>query len=1173
MQLKRLEIKGFKSFGDKVTIYFGEGVTGIVGQNGCGKSNIVDAIRWVLGEQKTRALRSDKMENIIFNGTKKRKPLQMAEVSLTFQNTKNLLPTEYTEVTVTRRLYRSGESEYLLNGVPCRLKDITSLFMDTGIGPDSYAIIELKMVDEILNDKENSRRNLFEEAAGISKFKLRKKETLSKLDDTQQNLDRVEDLLFEIEKNLKSLERQAKKTKRYYELKEEYKQKSIALAQSKTAARREQLQQIEKDIEQEQDKLQGIATAAAGFEAEVEELKNKLLLQERLLASRQKALNEHVASIRQYENEKKLKAERLKFLHEKINTLEDQLHQDQSREAELIADLERIAKEKIKTEEQLQELKRQFAEVSADYEQEKDRVGKLKEQIRELQNQLKQKTDALRLLEKQIEIKQTQISSIKQAIERHWQNKQSQDEDLMELQEAIAKAKIEREQIEEELKQKEAEEQKHREQLHRLEQEIEALRENLRVYHRERDAKHHEAKLLQSLIDNLEGYPETIRFLRKSGQWQSQAPLLSEIVACNEEYKLAIERYLEPWLSHFVVESPAEAGSAIHLLDTQKKGKASFFLKKGHFPIVQTASFYGQGVAAWEVIECEEQYRPLLQALLANVWIVDQMPETPLPDGITLVSRDGKQLRSAYVLSGGSVGSFEGKRIGKVKELHALRQQIATIDQKIAAEEEQLKEKQEALRALRQLNHREQLQQLQRQLNAVNERYVSLSTRYEQKQQLLAQQEAQNHEMEEQRQMLQEEIEELIPTHERLKKEQEDLNGQLQVLEEEERSQSSRFAQISERYNALKLQTTQQQSRLESLVQEQDFRQSYLDTLRSRIKKNREELAQVQQEVLNFENDRQEKDDRLVEMYEEKQRLEAAVNEAERDYYKQRGDIDELEKKIREAARQRELQNHLIQQLQNRRNELKMSLLSVKERVSVEFNVELDTLPPPQEDLDPAVLEQEVSELKQKLDGFGAINPMAMEAYQEMKERYDFIQSQRQDLLEAKQSLLDTIDEAERVARENFLTTFEQIRLNFQKVFRSLFTQEDTCDLVLTDSENPLESPIEIIAKPKGKRPLTINQLSGGEKTLTAISLLFAIYLIKPAPFCIFDEVDAPLDDANIDKFTNIIREFSKDSQFIIVTHNKRTMAATDVMYGVTMLPEDPGVSKLVAVDMRELTV
>ncbi|WP_038031670.1 chromosome segregation protein SMC [Thermonema rossianum] len=1172
MQLTRLEIKGFKSFGDKVTIHFGEGVTGIVGQNGCGKSNIVDAIRWVLGEQKTRALRSDKMENIIFNGTKKRKPLQMAEVSLTFQNTKNLLPTEYTEVTVTRRLYRSGESEYLLNGVPCRLKDITNLFMDTGIGPDSYAIIELKMVDEILNDKENSRRNLFEEAAGISKFKVRKKETLRKLNDTQQNLDRVEDLLFEIEKNLKSLERQAKKTKRYYELKEEYKQKSILLAQSKTAAQRAQLAQIEKDIEQEQDKLQAIATATASFEAEIEELKTKLLQQERLLASRQKALNEHVANIRQYESEKKLKAERLKFLHEKINTLEEQIHQDQSREEELIADLERIAKERRQTEEQLKSLNEQFETVTADYEQEKDKVAKFKEQIRDLQNQLKQKTEALRLLEKQIEIKQTQISSIKQAIERHWQNKQNQDEDLAELQEAIAEAKIAREETEEELKQKETEEQQHREQVHQLEQEIEELRESLRVHHRERDAKHHEAKLLQSLIDNLEGYPETIRFLRKSGQWQSKAPLLSEVVACSEEYKLAIERYLEPWLSYFVVEDPSEAGSAIRLLDEQKKGKASFFLKKGAFPPTQTFTFYGKGVPARDVIECEEPYRPLLQALLANVWIVDDMPEDPLPEGITLISRDGKQMRSAYVLSGGSVGSFEGKRIGKVKELQALQQQIAAIDKKIADEEARLQEKQEALRALKQLNYRELLQQLQRRLNAANEQYVSLRTRYEQKQQLLAQQEAQSHEMEEQRQMLQEEIEELQPDYERLKKEQEALNARLQALEEEERTQAGRFARLNDRYNTLKLQTTQMQSRLESLVQEYDFRHSYVETLRNRMKKNREELAQVQQEVLHFENDSQEKDDRLVEMYEEKERLEAAVNEAERDYYKQRGEIEELEKKIREAARQKELQNHLIQELQNRRNELKMTLLSAKERVSVEFSVDLDQLEPPQEAPDVQALEQEVSTLKQKLDGFGAINPMAMEAYQEMKERYDFIQGQRQDLLEAKQSLLDTIDEADRVARENFLATFEQIRLNFQKVFRSLFTEEDTCDLVLTDPENPLESPIEIIAKPKGKRPLTINQLSGGEKTLTATSLLFAIYLIKPAPFCIFDEVDAPLDDANIDKFTNIIREFSKESQFIIVTHNKRTMAATDVMYGVTMLPEDPGVSKLVAVDMREMT-
>jgi chromosome segregation protein len=327
MQLTKLEIKGFKSFADKVIIHFDEGITGIVGPNGCGKSNVVDSIRWVLGEQKSRVLRSDKMENVIFNGTRSRKQTQLAEVSLTFNNTKNLIPTEYNQVTITRRYYRSGESEYLLNGVVCRLKDITNLFLDTGIASNSYAIIELKMVDDLLNDKDNSRRSLFEEAAGISKYKIRKKETIRKLEDTDADLDRVEDLLYEIEKNLKQLERQAKQAKKYYEIKDEYQSISIALAKKTIAKHRSRYEHIKGEINEENDKKLALNALVDEKDAAIEKAKADLILKEKTLATRQKALNEHVSSIRQYESDKKIKNERQKFLQDKIESLKIALSQ------------------------------------------------------------------------------------------------------------------------------------------------------------------------------------------------------------------------------------------------------------------------------------------------------------------------------------------------------------------------------------------------------------------------------------------------------------------------------------------------------------------------------------------------------------------------------------------------------------------------------------------------------------------------------------------------------------------------------------------------------------------------------------------------------------------------------------------------------------------------------
>ncbi|HEY9117660.1 MAG TPA: AAA family ATPase, partial [Roseivirga sp.] len=412
MQLTKLEIKGFKSFGDKVVINFDEGITGIVGPNGCGKSNVVDSIRWVLGEQKTRMLRSEKMENIIFNGTKKRKPTQLAEVSLTFKNTKNLLPTEYTEVTITRRYYRSGESEYLLNGVTCRLKDITNLFMDTGIASNSYAIIELKMVDDILNDKDNSRRALFEEAAGISKFKTRKKETLKKLKDTDDDLERVEDLLFEIEKNLKSLEKQAKQAEKYYQLKEEYKVESVALARKSVAEKSNRFKALEKAIQQENDRKIEINQMIANQEALVEKGKAELINKEKLLASRQRTLNEHVNKIRQFESERKIKNERLTFLEDKSDNLREQLESDKKSNDRASFSLESLRNELETASKEFQVIEQEIRSLEKIYAEQKEISQNAQLAFEEHRRSFASKRERLFNLKKDIEIKEIQLQTL-----------------------------------------------------------------------------------------------------------------------------------------------------------------------------------------------------------------------------------------------------------------------------------------------------------------------------------------------------------------------------------------------------------------------------------------------------------------------------------------------------------------------------------------------------------------------------------------------------------------------------------------------------------------------------------------------------------------------------------------------------------------------------------------
>ena len=453
----------------------------------------------------------------------------------------------------------------------------------------------------------------------------------------------------------------------------------------------------------------------------------------------------------------------------------------------------------------------------------------------------------------------------------------------------------------------------------------------------------------------------------------------------------------------------------------------------------------------------------------------------------------------------------------------------------------------------------------------MNEEYVTIKTKKEQFLELISRADLKKEDIQKDIDRIKKELDDLTPTLNNISDELEYNEGKLEDVSEEYDTQSQILAQKSTAYNEQNVIFHQKQSQLSRIEQEIEFKQDSYNSSLERINKNQELLRENESEIKQLLASTQSDDTDILGMLEEKENIEAALNESEKEYYGHRGLIDEIEKKQKELQRNKENCEELLRQLNEKRSDLKLEHASVTERLSVEFNikaVDIDHVV-----IDPShdqeELKNKVEKTKNRLENMGPINPMAMEAYNEIKERNDFISSQKEDLIQAKNSLIATIEEIDSVAKETFLKAFYSIEENFTKVFRSLFTNEDQCSLVLTDPDNPLDSDIDIMAQPKGKKPLTINQLSGGEKTLTAISLLFAIYLLKPAPFCIFDEVDAPLDDANIDKFNNIIRDFSKDSQFIIVTHNKRTMASTDVIYGVTMIEQ--GISRVVPVDLREL--
>ncbi|KXX70129.1 chromosome segregation protein SMC [Flammeovirga sp. SJP92] len=1190
MLLSKLEIKGFKSFGEKVTLNFDKGITAVVGPNGSGKSNVVDAIRWVLGEQSTKALRSEKMDNIIFNGTKSRRPLQMAEVYLTFINNKNLLPTEYTEVTIGRRFYRSGEGEYSLNGVPCRLKDIHGLFLDTGIGSDSYAIIELKMIDEILNDTQNARRTLFEEAAGISKFKKSKKETLKKLKDTDADLERVDDLLFEVEKNMRSLERQAKQAQRYIKLKKTYKESSIQLALKKVDSQAKELNELADNMTAKNEERNVTIKTIEELEASIAKEKKESIDKETLFASRQKTLNEHILKMRQIESEKRIKGERKRFLEEKKQTLETQSTLDREAVALAQQGIESLQIQLGSIERMVNETEAELTKTQQERDTQTHKSDELEVRTKEFEQQVKNKQSIIFQLKQKVEINEVQLSALKQELERAHVESSEKSSSLAEFDTQFAS--LEGERLSASMQYEEVKEKHdlHQQKIHDCREELEGIKDRSSEILRSLDAKRNEHALTKSLVDNLEGYPEAIKYLKQETDWAKEAPMLSDTLHCEDDYRVAIEGYLAPYLNYFVLENEDEAWRAVNLLEEMKKGKANFLLLdkfEGYSPSPRKA--IEDAISAIDVVDFDDKYASLITYLLDGVYIVHRNQNNlPKNDSVILVTKNGKAIRRKSAITGGSIGSFEGKSLGRIRHLENLTEEINALEKE--AEEIHIKkvEKQQLHKDLLQVNFSHELESAQHNLQIVSQELIKIKTQKEEFAKFLKASANKKEEILERIGDAEIAISEGKPQLEDETYAMEYMTEQLEEMQENLAIEKEKKTEYSSKYNQLHINFLQQENQFNGLQKEIDFKDEELVKAQNRIDQNIEEIEKVEQDLLRADSLDEEGDQELIKLEEEKQNIERGVQEAEKAYQDAKDLISDTEVDIKlKQVHKEEIDQELLK-ANERINALRLSLTSVKEKIAVEFEVDIEQMllfnpkspsteneegekteeeENPYKEMGIAELEQISEDSKRKLGSLGAINHTAIDAFNEIKERNSFILSQREDLNKAKEQLLQTIEDIDAVAQEKFMKAFVQIRENFMEVFRSLFTDEDNCDLRLADDNDPLNAKIEILAQPKGKRPLTINQLSGGEKTLTATALLFAIYLIKPAPFCIFDEVDAPLDDANVDKFNRIINKFSSNSQFIIVTHNKRTMSSTDVIYGVTMIEQ--GVTTVVPVDIR----
>ncbi len=1173
MRLKSLEIKGFKSFADKTIVSFDDNITGIVGPNGCGKSNIVDSIRWVIGEQKISQLRSENLDSLVFNGSKSRSASGLAEVNLTFENTKGLLPTEFSTVTVTRKFYKSGESEYRLNDVQCRLKDIQNLFMDTGISTDSYAIIELGMVDDLIKDKDNSRRKMLEQAAGISIYKTRKREAKLKLDATEQDLARIEDLLFEINNQLKALESQAKKAEKYHEIKKEYREISIELAKAALEGFNLSYKELNEQQDIETDKRVKLEAEIATDEAALENEKVVFIEKEKALQSMQHAFNEMQQTVRSKENDKNLSAQRLEHLREKEANLKGFL---EKAEGQLKGIDESIGFTNLQVEEEekvLIGLNEQLEQLRNDVEAKRKVLDEKRSALDNLRNENQQLQRSQFDAEKKVAVADTSVQNLQRVIGQIEEERKQREEQRTSLdQERILKEK------ELEIKKVDLEQLQHhqentKEQILQTQSVLDELRNNLAIETRKLDAKKNEHELLKSMIDSMEGYPDSVKFLHNNSNWSHNSPILSDVLYVKEEYRTALENVLEPYLSYYVVNDLQEGLQAVHLLDQNKKGKANFFLLNKFIDNqAEVSNHQLQGaIPALSVIEVDSKYKKLAEHLLSNVFIADNEDALQNSNGFVVIEKNGKYVKGKYSLTGGSVGLIEGKKIGRVKNLEKIEEEIAAQDIVV-----------EALRSEIQLRHNEVIafnedlretviRDTEKGIQQLTNEVFSLHNKLENLH-------ASQHSSEQRLEELNVQSKQVLSSVEIVRNELGLFNEQLQMAasrlaeaDESFKAVDANYNDASRQFNEFNLNVTRQQSKINGLKQELEFKSNQLHDLKLQIETNTTQFGETVSNIEQSTVALKEIEEALLGLLQSKEDEEKKLNEADQAYYNFRNKLAEKESTIRHKVKDKEQVEHMLAAIKDKLNELKLQLAGMKERLNVEFRIDLESILGEERTGEVPVeeLQEKADRMKKRLENLGEVNPTAIEAFTEMKKRYDFIVEQKTDLVNAKDSLLKTIEEVELTANQKFLDTFHLVRENFQKVFQTLFTEDDQCDLVLENPENIAETGIDVIAKPKGKRPSSLTQLSGGERTLTATALLFAIYLIKPAPFCILDEVDAPLDDANVGKFTNMIRQFSDNSQFIIVTHNKMTMSTVDVIYGVTM--QEPGVSKLVSVDFRNL--
>lgn len=1185
MYLKSIEVQGFKSFANKIVFDFHNGITGIVGPNGSGKSNVADAVRWVLGEQRAKQLRGGNMQDVIFSGTENRKPLSYASVAITLDNSDHQLAIDFEEVTVARKIYRSGESEYLLNGSPCRLKDVNELFYDTGIGKEGYSIIGQGQIDKILSGKPEERRELFDEAAGIVKFKKRKNMSVKKLEEEQQNLVRVNDILAELEKQIGPLEKQSEVAREYLKKKESLKTYDINMFLLETEKVKKEIADVDEKLE---NTTQELAEATAQYEntkTEYEAIEVQADEMDDAMEKAKRQMNETTLLKQQLEGQ-------IEVLKEQINTarMNDE-HIEQRSKAiynevfEREKNLSAMEKDKVEIQTQLSEQEIQEKEAQKRLLEIQTKSAELAKTVDENQNQImeilnnrtatkvkKQRYDSM--LE-QIQVRRSEMHKKLIAVE----SEASEQDELI--------AKFERELLEigQTISDCVSENKEYEEKIADLQRDIAEKNEQLRIGQK---AFHREASRLESLkniTERYDGYGNSIRkVMEKKEQEKGLLGVVADLIKVEKTYEIAVETALGGSIQNIVTDNEETAKRMIAFLKQNKFGRATFLPLtgiNGTAGIRQSEALQETGVIglANTLVNVEENYRRLADHLLGRTVVVKHIDH-----GVALAKKYKQTLR-IVTLEGELInpgGAMTGGAFRNSSNLLSRRREIEEFEKtvlKLKSEMEQMEQEVE--------REKEERTDYYNKIEAVKQKlqkaYVIQNTakmNVEQVKEKKADAKAVSTRIHEEGAALEQQIREIYDNHESIQLELETSEKLEQQLTEQIAGCQKELDLERERENRQLLESEKVHLAYAAMEQKYQFLLENESRIEEEIAKFQEELSELRANKGDTSEEIQKKEEQIEEIRITIENSKELFEEIQKEIAFCTGQKEELTKKHKAFLAEREtLSRHMadLDKESFRLNSQKETFEQASEKqmnymweeYELTYNMALKIKDDSLTDL--AFMKRQVQTLKNEIRALGNVNVNAIEDFKEVSERYVFLKNQHDDLIEAEATLKQIIEELDAAMRRQFKERFEEIGIEFDKVFKQLFGGGKGT-LELQEEEDILEAGIRIIAQPPGKKLQNMMQLSGGEKALTAISLLFAIQNLKPSPFCLLDEIEAALDDSNVDRFARYLHKLTKNTQFIVITHRRGTMTAADRLYGITM--QEKGVSTLVSVDLldKELT-